>query len=160
MEKIDNANILEVLRMLTVFEEDMAEYYHSLAGICKNLTEFWQSASLLKTTRANLYSNLMQDFTINVNDYDLVRGINGPFLNLLNKIKTQKKRVTPELMSPRENDHFIEEVECTSGQQSVLPVVQGTTQAYAKIKIILEKTQARQAQLISAYLKTTSRCNG
>lgn len=158
MKKNSGNKILYALKLLTSFEEDMAEFYESMSAVCREFPEFWESASMLKSTRANLYTNLIQDYAANVQKYTLTREVNGLFISLTSRVKSQKERFGANSKIPRENDRFIQEVENATNQPHIMPLVEADTPAFNKINIILEKTQSRQNALIDAYLKSGKLC--
>lgn len=144
--------------MLVAFEEDLAEFYKTMAEICKVFPEFWESASMLKSTRASLYTNLIQDFAANVNDYTLQREVSGVFMQMVNRIRSQRERIRPDAKVMRDNDRFIKEIENTANQTQVMPLVSANTPTFGKIQLILDTTQKRQTALISAYFKSGRAC--
>ncbi|MEZ5359691.1 MAG: hypothetical protein R3F48_12805 [Candidatus Zixiibacteriota bacterium] len=113
---------------------------------------------MLKSTRASLYTNLIQDFAANVNDYTLQREVSGVFMQMVNRIRSQRERIRPDAKVMRDNDRFIKEIENTANQTQVMPLVSANTPTFGKIQLILDTTQKRQTALISAYFKSGRAC--
>ncbi|MCK5125574.1 MAG: hypothetical protein KAR42_04905 [candidate division Zixibacteria bacterium] len=156
MSKItkEKEKILAILKLLSSFEEEMAEYYQAISGIYSQHEDFWSSASMMKSTRANLYSNLIQDFSNNSDNYQLKHDLNGPFINLYNKLKAEKSRLSLESINAENNNRFICEIETASTKTRVVPEVTGNTETFSKIVLILDQTQARQVRLIEGYIES------
>lgn len=131
----------------------MAEYYTSMAGLKEHQAEFWDSASMLKQTRANLFANLCQDIEEHRTEYQLKQGITGSFINLLNKIRFNKEHLGPENVSTSDTAQFIREVETTVSDNSILPSVVGNTRCFQQIDALLQQMQRRQIRLIDGLLR-------
>ena len=154
----ENEKIQIALSMLSSFEEEMSDFYSEVARLCTQFTDFWESASMAKATRANLYANLAQDFASNLDCYILQREVSGTFINLFNKVKTQKSHLTPELLKPETTGAFMREIEAATTNAGIMPIVIGETPMFEKIYRILTKTQSTQVRLVEGFLRSHRNC--
>lgn len=156
MPEIDKKSMIATVETLITFEEEMAAYYTAVASLAPNISEFWESASLLKQTRANLYANLLKDIESQWLKYQFNRGVTGSFINLMNKVRTQTHRLTVEMVTPGIHGRFIQEVENAVLNASMVPDFKGDTDIYGQVEYLLNKTQLRQLRLINGYIRNAA----
>ncbi|MEE9443688.1 MAG: hypothetical protein V3V99_13570 [candidate division Zixibacteria bacterium] len=144
--------IINAYENLQAFEEELALYYEGAIKKCGELAEFWESASFLKKTRANLYANLIEDAGPNWRYYQLDRGVSGSFINLINKIKAENNRSDNRILSLSSIGRFAYEVEIAPISTKLFPVITGTNPTFGTINLILEEIQHRQVRLIKGLL--------
>lgn len=146
-------DLLPSVRALISFEEALVRYYETFAVWHVTHKEFWDSISLAKQTRANLYANLYDDIVKNPGTYVMGRGITGPALNMLNKINIEIRRIGTKDSHLQDHLNFMCSIETTILEQSALPSVSGNSTVFRKIHSILEKIQANQVRLISGLFR-------
>lgn len=145
-------NIINAYENLQAFEEELALFYEGAIKKCEELAEFWESASFLKTTRANLYANLIEDAGANWKYYKLDRGVSGSFINLINKIKAETKRPANQITTSSSISRFVYDVEVAPISTKLFPVITGTNPTFGTIDLILGEIQHRQVRLIKGLL--------
>ncbi len=129
----NNTNLLPSFKTLITFEEMMGKYYETIGTWEKTHKEFWTSVSMAKRTRANLYTNLQDDFSKNVVEYELGRAVTGPAMSLLNKINSEAQRAGRSEGSLENHLDFICRVEAIIFEQTTLPIICGKTTNFRKI---------------------------
>jgi len=149
----------EALKYLIIFEESLASFYHDASLYCQEYPEFWNNASMTKTTRANLYARMLQDIERHWINYELTHEVAGPFINLIKRIESEKKRLQEGRYSQTAIVQFIREIELAPVKTQVLPSIKGTTETFSKITLILDQIQDRQVRLMEGFLDGNARCN-
>jgi hypothetical protein len=144
--------IINAYESLLAFEEELALFYEGAIKKCEELSEFWESASFLKKTRANLYANLIEDAGVNWQYYQLDRGVSGSFLNLIGKIKAETKRPANQIITSNSIGRFVYDVEVAPISTKLFPVITGTNPTFGTINMILGEIQHRQVRLIKGLL--------
>lgn len=146
-------------KYLITFEESLASYYHDASLYCQEYPDFWNNASTAKITRANLYASMLQDIERHWINYELIHEVTGPFINLIKRIESEKKRLQEGRYSQTSIIQFIREIELAPVKTQVLPSIKGTTEAFSKIALILDQIQDQQVRLMEGFLNDNARCN-
>lgn len=154
MSTVDNP-IGAAVTMLGSFEEELAAFYQALAVVDVPYADFWTSGSMAKVSRANLYNRLHQDFTQNPNQYCLEKGPSGPFMNYFNKVRSSRESLKTERADIPRHVRFLLEVESALCGNPAFPAIQGKTDFYHRVTIILNKIQKSQLQIIRGLVKTS-----
>ncbi len=136
------------LEHLITFESEMSALYGQLKVTDKKFAEFWESAALLKSCRAKIYRNILEDYSGAGDKYSLVRGITGPFINLISKVKTFRNSQHIENGYNTKISDFIDSIESAVENNNIWPVIDGQTLMFQKAGSILNHIQFRQVRLI------------
>lgn len=140
--------------MLGSFEEELAAYYQALATADIAYADFWNSGSMAKASRANLYARLNQDVTQNPGQYSLEKGPGGPFMNYFNKVRAGRENLKSERCDIPRHIQFLLEIEAALCGSPAFPSIQGKTEFFRRVIIILDKIQKSQLQIVRGLVKT------
>jgi hypothetical protein len=154
MSTVDNP-IGAALTMLGSFEEELAALYQALAVVDTPFADFWNSGSMAKASRANLYARLHQDLTQNPDQYCLEKGPTGPFMNYFNKVRSSRECLKVEQADVHRHMLFLLEVESSLCGNPAFPSIQGKTEYCHRVMIILDKIQRSQIQIVRGLVKTS-----
>lgn len=138
---------------LISFESEMSALYFQLKKTDKKFSEFWESAALLKSCRAKIYKNILIDYTGSGEKYSLIRGITGPFVNLITKVKTFRNSPLIETGYCTKVSDFIDDIEGSVVNNKIWPVISGETLMFQKAGQVLDHIQDRQVRLIKTMIE-------
>ncbi len=163
--------IIEAVRALVKFEEDLGATYAVLGEVCPDLDEFWSNASFTKQTTANLYHTIAEDIPNNAGTYRLVQPVNGSFISMQSSVISRKKQIEKERLIRSENLQYFFELEKLkydairrTGGKSVFPIIDGSSESFDKLRGILSQIQERHLRLLRSAIeycsKKSRQCTG
>lgn len=148
MPPSEKKQIVIGIEHLISFESEMSSLYYQLMKSDAKFSEFWESAALLKACRAKIYKKILADYSGAGEKYSLIRGLTGPFVNLITKIKTFRNSTQFETGYSSKVSDFLNSIEDSVVNNKIWPVVEGQTMMFKKSGQILSHIQYRQIRLI------------
>ncbi len=144
-------NTVSIIKALIEFEDALSNCYKTASGSYSNHSEFWNSLSLAKLARVNIYKSIHDEILKRPTFFRIAQKPSGIFFNLYFKTLKIREQILGSHYSESRFSDFARDIEIIVDNGAIIPSIIACINDFGKVISTLNSIQNRQVFLLQAF---------